>query len=114
MNTHTRIPTKTSIYEAYKALFLARPELANDVVTGGSYWPHENGAEWLYGEACDLVLDREQDDELRFGKGITTIRTYKSRAARDAIGILADRAEDANRAEQDCIDYGPDRQQEAV
>ena len=123
MKTHTRIPTKTSIYrandnplarahyDALKARYLADPKLANEVIAGECAWPPEDrDLDWLYNVAVDKAEKAIADAVDHAPYGSIAVTTFC--AARDAIGILADRAEDANRAEQDCIDYGPDRQQE--
>jgi hypothetical protein len=90
----------------YRDRFLRDPRLANLVVTGACSWPPEDGIEWLYNAAVDLVRDRRDGAALRLPPaGLFAVE--QAIAARDALAVLANDEDDRRQAEERLFDDGP-------
>ena len=86
--------------------FLSDPKLINEVVTGGCYWPSEEGAAWLYNEAVDQVKDMEEAVAY-FRMPFGSLAIDKMRAARDALTIIANTEDEQRQAAERRFNDGP-------
>lgn len=100
------------LVKALTARMKSNPMLANEVVTGICAWPNENGTDWLYNEAVDLLKEAESDPHEPWYRSLTRntnpFRLDQLRAAVDALADIANEEDQARSAEERLMEDGVD------
>ena len=98
---------ESDLIAVYTDRFLSDPKLANQIVTGACLWPPEEGIEWTYNEAVDLVRDRVEIVALGlYPAGAFALEL--AIAARNALAKIANEEDERRSSEDRLCDDGPD------